>query len=283
MFNASRFAVEQNNAEWQKYFIAISGSLAKVPLAQWQFFVRFLLVICLSFSLANLFWLLLPAPVVPEAVVSIAMGGNASDTSLVNPENSVVDINRLKSLRLFGSAIAIEQNSSPVVELPATETQLKLVLLGVVTSNNNTLARAVISSGNNQDVYAIGAELPVGSGVSLFDVMLDRVIINNNGQLESLFLYQNDVRTTAIAAVNSAPLSPQMAQWLADHAEPEGEPPQTEAAQAEEIRSQQAQYKTDLVVNPVAVKGPLTPEMAEWLKDHPESDPNAQESSAQEN
>ena len=276
-FNASHFRDNKRYEEWQKYSLIFLNTVAKVPLHQWQFAARLLLMIALSIILARLFWLVVPVPVVPAAVVSIALQKSINEES--SGINTVVNIDQLKRLPIFGKTDVTAPEVPLVVDSSASETQLKLSLVGVVTSSNNTLARAIVSSGGQQELYAVGAALPVGNNVLLASVMPDRIIINNNGQFEALFLYQNNLTTRPIVANNSAPVTPQMREWLADHAEPEGEPPRTEAAQAQEIRAQQAQYKNEVAAKPAAYRhtGPVTPEMAQWLKDHAEPDENGQE------
>lgn len=272
LFNNSHFAVTQNRVEWQKHFALLGARLTKIPLSQWQSVVRLLLVLCLSFSFAQLFWLLLPSPILPTAVAIIAADSNHAlkgDASINSPG---YNIDELKSLHLFGRSDVIKKEVPPTIDIQSPETRLKLALMGVVSSNFEKMGRAIIGVDNKQDVYAIGAVLPIGEGIVLEKVMRDRIIISNNGQYEALFLYQNDANAKAVTALSSPGTSPQMAQWLEDHAEPE-EPLQTEAAQAAAlIAENQAQHTHNTHSKSVAAvyTGPITPEMNQWLKDHAE-------------
>ncbi len=210
-------------AQWQDYAVRVWVKLGKVPLSYWQFMVRLLLLICLCFSLARLFWLLLPEPVIPTAANYISASKHIGSESL---HKSSIDIDQLKSLQVFGKSSSIKPETLPVVDIPSTETQLNLILMGVVASNYEQQARAIIGVDNKQDVYAVGTALPAGKGITLIKVMSDRVIINNNGQSEVLFLYQKNSRSNAVAA-NASPSmmareeSQRMLEWEADHAEPE--------------------------------------------------------------
>jgi general secretion pathway protein C len=191
----SRFAIPQTSAEWEQLFARCLAVLAKVPLSSWQFFVRLLLVLILSLSLARLFWLVFPVPVVPQATVALPMNRGPVDTG-----NNSVNVAQLKASAVFGKAEAAPKQDQPaVIESKAVDTSLNLTLVGVVESSDESFARAIITSGDKQDVYAINAPLPVGNNVTLSKVMGDRVIINNNGQYESLWLYQNDPNAPPIS------------------------------------------------------------------------------------
>jgi len=183
----SRFAFPQTRAEWEELFSRCLAMLAAVPLNRWQFVVRCLLILSLSLSLAHFFWLIFPTPAIPPAAIAIPQAINHLDSA-----GSGVNIAQLKTLHVFGKAEAPKQDAPAVIESQAVETHLNLVLVGVISSSDEKSGRAIIASGDKQDVYAVGDAIPVGNGVSLSKVMPDRVIINNNGQYESLWLYQND-------------------------------------------------------------------------------------------
>ena len=196
----SRFAVPQTSAEWERLSAQYLTVLAKVPLSTWQFLARVVLVLILSLSLARLFWLLFPAPVIPVAVVAIPMSSGP-----VESNNASVNIAQLKSLTVFGKVEAPKQEQAAVIESNAVKTSLNLILVGVVESSDENSARAIISAGDKQDVYAINAPLPVGNNITLSKVMSDRVIINNNGQYESLWLYVSDPDAPSVSRSVTSP------------------------------------------------------------------------------
>lgn len=206
----SRFGFPQTSAEWEQLASRFMAALAKVPLSRWQFLVRLLLVTFLSFSLARLFWLVLPNPVIPPAAVAIP-----TVSTQVTTEASSVNISQLKSIPLFGKVEPVAAKPvdapPPIIENQAVNTSLNLVLLGVVNSTNEQEARAIISTGDKSDVYTVGEALPIGNNVTLSKVMSDRVIINNNGQYENLWLYQVDpnaklISKNAVPAPVQAPI-----------------------------------------------------------------------------
>lgn len=190
----SRFALPQTRADWEQVFAQCLALIAQVPLSTWQFIARFLLVLSLSVSLARLFWLVFPSPAIPAATVAIPAA-----IVQVESNNSSVNIAQLKTLAVFGKAEPPKQEQPAVIETQATVTQLNLVLVGVIVSSDENSARAMIAAGDKQDLYAVNSPLPVGNNVTLSKVMSDRVIINNNGQYESLFLYQNDPNAPPIS------------------------------------------------------------------------------------
>jgi len=63
-----------------------------------------------------------------------------------------------------------------------------LMLVGIVESNNENSARAVIVSGDKENTYATGALLDNKNTIFLKKIMKDHVIINNNGHDELLWL-----------------------------------------------------------------------------------------------
>jgi general secretion pathway protein C len=200
----SRVALPQTSAEWEQVFARCVAAIAKVPLSTWQFLARFLLVLSLSISLARLFWLVFPTPAIPVATVAIPTAAVHADSN-----NSGVNIAQLKTLAIFGKAEAPKQEQPAVIETQATVTQLNLILVGLIVSSDENSARAMIASGDKQDLYAVNAPLPVGNNVTLSKIMNDRVIINNNGQYESLWLYQNDPNAPPISQASAPPVAAQ--------------------------------------------------------------------------
>lgn len=191
----SRAALPQTSAQWEQLAARGMASLAKIPLSRWQFLVRLILIFILSFSAARLFWLLLPNPTLPPATVAIAV---AKPVAIEG--GSSVNVEQLKSLAVFGKADApAAAVDTPNPEAQATVSSLNLLLMGLIASNDESIARAIITAGDKTDVYAIGNSLPVGNGVTLAKIMSDRVIVNNNGQFESLMLYQDNPNAVPIS------------------------------------------------------------------------------------
>ncbi len=206
----SRFAVPQTSAEWEQILARYMTSIAKVPVSTWQFLVRIVLVFCLALSLGRLFWLVFPVPVIPAGSVAVA-----TSSAPVELNSGSVNISQIKSLPVFGKVEAPkqqdQQQQQAVVETKVVNSQLNITLVGVMASNEDSSARAIIGSGDKQEVYAVNDALPVGNNVTLAKVMPDRIIVNNNGQFESVWLYQADPNAPPISQASMAPVEPQQA------------------------------------------------------------------------
>lgn len=179
-----------NMAGFEARLKPLQQLLARVPLVMWQRLVCLLLVLWLAYVAAQLFWALMPTPAIPPATLSAdAFTQDTSSNSRVG-----VDIASLKTLTPFGNPAAVE--TQPVettgIEQEAADTQLNLTLRGLVYSNNEKVARAVIATSDKQDVYAVGDPIPAGNNVSVAKILADRVIISNNGKFESLWLFKDD-------------------------------------------------------------------------------------------
>lgn len=135
------------------------------------------------------------------------------DNSSTSPATtSPVDIAALQALHVFGVTGAepeVAVKAAPVVDeeaMNAAKTQLNLTLEGIVYSPNSEESVAVIVSQGKQDQFHIGDEIPSANGVTLARVLLDRVILNNNGKLEALWLY--DDSKSAVPPVVERPPRP---------------------------------------------------------------------------
>ncbi|UZJ43509.1 type II secretion system protein GspC [Marinimicrobium sp. C6131] len=187
--------------------------LGRVPSGVWRFCAKFLIVLWLGHTLAQLLWALVPAPDIPKAQVA----PNAVSSERSGGSARAVDIAALASLNIFGEATAEEEPgaleaagpaSGPSIEDQAVDTDLKLVLRGVMGSNDEKAARAIIADGKNQALYAPGDELPVRGNVTLEKVLPLRVILNNAGRYESLWLYTDDDWSSNLAASQPVPDTP---------------------------------------------------------------------------
>ena len=161
-----------------------------VPLLRWQFALCALLVIWIVISLAPLPWLFLNKASGPVVLPDVS-AGQARTAS----DRSAVDIGKLQGFNLFGSAdsSATTVASEPVEDtIEAEKTRLQIQLMGIVAASETGAAMAVIAHQNQQAIYAVGEALPVGNRVKLAKVMVDHVIIDNNGRYESLWLYDED-------------------------------------------------------------------------------------------
>lgn len=110
-------------------------------------------------------------PVLPE----IASSG--SYTQSINLDN-------LTSLDLFGAA---DRRNGPANTRNAPKTSLNVRLIGVSASSDPARSAAIIQQGSRQQTYIIGENLG-SSSVTVEEIHADRVILDNNGRLETLVM-----------------------------------------------------------------------------------------------
>ena len=175
----------------------IGAVFARIPARVWKGLVIFLALLWICHSISLLFWYLFPAPEIEEpkviaAPISQSQSGAASAS---------VDLSQLTSVNLFGEAsadvlpqeVAAEENDfQNIDEENAATTALSLQLQGIIASSVADESRAIIADGSTQQLYAIGDEMPQGNRVKLAKILDSRVILDNNGRAESLWLYSEE-------------------------------------------------------------------------------------------
>jgi general secretion pathway protein C len=123
---------------------------------------------------AQLTWqLITPASEVPSGPIQVTTQSAESSYSA----RSIV------ALDLFGSA----STNAPQASSNAPKTSLNIRLLGVSASNVPERSAAIIERSGNQEVYVVGDKLE-GTQVLIKEIYADRVILDNNGRLETLEL-----------------------------------------------------------------------------------------------
>ncbi|MGQ4276526.1 type II secretion system protein GspC [Pseudidiomarina sp. E22-M8] len=125
--------------------------------------------------LAQLTWqLLAPGSAPSSGPIAVQMQQQTNTTS--------GSLRRLADLELFGATL-----SSAGSVRNAPKTTLNVRLLGVSASSVPERSAAVIERNRNQDTYVIGDKI-TDTQVSIEKIYADRVILNNNGALETLEL-----------------------------------------------------------------------------------------------
>ncbi len=176
-----------------------------VPSSWWRHFCLVLLVLIISFSLSEVFWLKMTSAEVREPRAQAAPV-NLAYTKAVTGKGGSVNIAALKSINVFSEVRPAAIKSTPVLELkaPVSKTKLKLTLKGVMQSEIPTAGGAIIAHGKEQAFYSVGDKLKVSGQVELVQVLADHVILENNGRHESLMLYTADEPRPA-AAISAKP------------------------------------------------------------------------------
>ena len=166
-----------------------------------------LLLIWILIILLQLLWFFIASddvgPVTDADSASVAIEPRAS---------AAIDIDALQNMQLFGEAgarapVAAATNSTYDEAEEVEKTRLNLKLEGIVYTSDGEGAIAVIVYQGKQDQYLVGDPLPVGNRVSLARVLIDHVILDNAGDYESLWLYdeEKNASSTPIRRVNPPP------------------------------------------------------------------------------
>lgn len=134
-----------------------------------------LLLVIAVWLFAKITWqIITPAPE-PETGPLQVKVGNATP-------RSASAVKALAQFDLFGAAVTADRGPQN-----APKTQLNVRLLGVSASNIAARSAAIIEKDRRQEVYVVGDSI-TGTRVTIEEIYADRVILNNNGVLETLEL-----------------------------------------------------------------------------------------------
>ena len=142
--------------------------------------VCLLLVALIASMLASVTLALMPRP---EAAAAPVMQEQARDTN----STASVNVQDIVSRHLFG--VAPVKPVGPQTKKPGEkieDTELKMTLFGTLASESSDRSLAIIESGNDAKVYAIGDTIQ--SRVTLDAVLAKEVFIINNGKRQKLAL-----------------------------------------------------------------------------------------------
>lgn len=178
---------EHIGANWEILSRRLSGWTQAIPVTKIKLGVTTVMVLWILYGMASLGLVL-----VPDAVPEPAEQQSAEPPD-PRPSAASLDLEALQALNLWGesSGEAVVEPETALAEEPieAEKTQLNLVLEGIVYSARPEESAAVIVHKGRQETFAVGDKIPVGNQVSLAQVLLDRVILSNNGNYEALWLY----------------------------------------------------------------------------------------------
>lgn len=182
---------------------SLVGAVAPLFLA--KVVIAVLLVLWMAMSLSSVFWRLLPQPELNTVDVAANANAFAPAQSASAPP---VNIEQLKAVPLFGKELApapvvIAQPEQPK-ELEATKLNLELV--GSFANENQDKAYAIIANGKKQELYRVNEEITGLSNVKLASVAAEKVVINNRGRQEALYMYPEGEPISSDVSVVSSEL-----------------------------------------------------------------------------
>ncbi len=168
---------------WGEYFFQrfwIDGLDKRLPVI-----ATLAAIVLIAHGTAALTWTLIPIPETPGAAIiaNKISPARRPPAGAGAPQPLAAKIGQHHLFGLF----EIKKPPPKIEAAAAPETRLNLKLRGVFASQNKELARAIIADARGDDQsYAIGDQVP--GGAVLNDVFEDRVILDRNGQLETLKL-----------------------------------------------------------------------------------------------
>lgn len=148
--------------------------------------VALILLTVAAVWLAKMTWLVLTPK--PQMNVGSVEGNQGRITG-----SERVDVSRIQQLHLFGETGV--QSVQQTIDAP--ETTLNVRLVGVTASNNPALSAAIIQQGSNQNTYIPGDTIE-GSRAELREIYGDRVLLDNSGRVETLWLDGRDGREASL-------------------------------------------------------------------------------------
>jgi general secretion pathway protein C len=135
-------------------------------------------------------------------VTDLAGAGRAPHGGVAPPrpfQQRVTDVAAITNAHLFGAAPVPKLNDAN-----APQTSMPLVLTGIIAGNDPQNGLAILGpNAQTAKVHAVGDTVP--GGARLHSVYTDRVIIDRNGQLESLVLPRQVSSTAPAPSASSLP------------------------------------------------------------------------------
>ena len=160
-------------------------------------FISLLLVVALGISLAKLMWLVItPEQKYTALVQDLGAMNNAVKKKL--------DYGKLiADQHLFGlikKAPVVKAAPPKVVKKPVVQAKkLNLKLFGIIAYKSKDGLALISSNGGTQKVFGKGDELDE-KGVKVSEVFPDKVLIDNNGTIQELFLPKNGAKNSRQSA-----------------------------------------------------------------------------------
>lgn len=118
---------------------------------------------------------------------------SSAKTGTQKPATKAYSARNINQWHLFGQAQKQQSKTAPA-PITAPETRLNLKLNGIIASDGENTAGAIIEkSAGKQEYFVLGDT--ISNGVTLKEVYKDRVILSRNGRLETLSLPKTSIST----------------------------------------------------------------------------------------
>lgn len=148
-------------------------------------YVTLALVIYLAYYTASLVWQIVPVQNSVGKVVAAGVKTQYTQTNLG------VDLGQLISIELFGEEGKVtEPKPAPKLNQSAPKTRLNVTLTGLVADSGDPVSAtsvAIIESRDGQNTYGISDKIS-GTNATIYQILIDRVILSVSGRFETLML-----------------------------------------------------------------------------------------------
>jgi len=154
--------------------------LKRLPVTRALWLLTIVLVVLSARQAALLTWQLLTPPPAPPSWQPPRVSAAA--------ERGGIDLQGIMDLGLFGTFQPVAK-VAPVTKTvtSAPKTNLNLQLAGVVASSDPSRSLAIIANRGNQETYVIDDSVS-GTQARVHQIFADRVILDNSGRFETLYL-----------------------------------------------------------------------------------------------
>ncbi len=184
--------------DWKQYQVWVTEAFIGGRLAS---FMTLLCIVLLASSAAHVTWMMVP--VASEEAPPPVMTAPSAASSRVDARSLGREI---VARHLFGQAQAMAGVRSAA---PIPETQLQLVLRGVMASSDPKTATAIVADpSGKEDFYTVGKTLP--GGAILEEVHAQYIILSRGGRFETLRLPKNILNASNAAVPTPSDAEPIM-------------------------------------------------------------------------
>lgn len=176
--------------------------------------INIILIVACAQLVANAIWMLLDNSSSDSAALTSSVN-SMSDKTRSDAKEAQQAFRNLSGAHLFG---IFETNTAPIRTDNVPETKLNLVLKGVLAAGSDKIASAIIARGANgqEEIYGINDKIP--GGIILREIHPEYVILERQGQLETLRMMKSkgsdEIPTTHISQPSAATLSSTSTQQL---------------------------------------------------------------------
>ncbi len=168
--------------------------------------ISLLLVVVIAWQVAEIVWMLVPAPAAGDPVVA-----PANLPAVSSAGDTAADVQAIVAAHIFGIA---DPEQAPEVQPVVDDTSnladtrlTNLQLKGTIAATASDKAVAIIADGNNdENIYMIGDA--VTSGAKLHAVYADRVVLNESGVLTNLKLPKDFPQGSSVIARRNTTIAP---------------------------------------------------------------------------